>query len=162
MAEPDRHHAGTAAAGGRVSGAESAGVVKSHRVTESPRVVEPTRVTEPVAPELTRYTRYLMRRAFTHISAKSDRATVARDYAVLAALAAGHGASQLALAERLEINRTIMVKLVGRLQSAGAADPDPQPATAAPTCSASPTPAGRRWSRWSRRCGSATGSSRPG
>lgn len=120
MAEPDRHHAGTAAAGGRVSGAESAGVVKSHRVTESPRVVEPTRVTEPVAPELKRYTPYLMRRAHLHMTSTAERTTVARDYAVLAALADGHAASQLALAERLEINRTVMVRLIDRLQAAGA------------------------------------------
>lgn len=64
-------------------------------------------------------TAYLMRRAHAHVSAAPDRATPARDHAVLAALAAEPGASQQALAERLEINRTIMVKLVDRLQAAG-------------------------------------------
>ncbi|WP_052397635.1 MarR family winged helix-turn-helix transcriptional regulator [Streptomyces sp. NRRL F-5123] len=72
-----------------------------------------------LAPELTRYLPYLMRRAFAHVAAGADRSTQARDYAVLAALAAGHGTSQQALAERLEINRTIMVKLIDRLQGAG-------------------------------------------
>lgn len=72
-----------------------------------------------LAPELTRYLPYLMRRAFAYVSARADRSTQARDYAVLAALAAGHGSSQLALAERLEINRTIMVKLIDRLQAQG-------------------------------------------
>jgi DNA-binding MarR family transcriptional regulator len=60
-----------------------------------------------------------MRRAHAHVSSAADRATLARDHAVLAALAAEPGASQQALAERLEINRTIMVKLVDRLQAAG-------------------------------------------
>src|SRR5256714_3271542 len=72
-----------------------------------------------LAPELTRYLPYLMRRAFAYVSARADRSTQARDHAVLAALAAGHGSSQLALAERLEINRTIMVKLIDRLQDQG-------------------------------------------
>ncbi|WUH88811.1 MarR family transcriptional regulator [Streptomyces sp. NBC_00433] len=73
----------------------------------------------PLAPELTRFLPYLMRRAFAHVSSTADRSTQARDYAVLAGLADGHGTSQQALAERLEINRTIMVKLIDRLQAAG-------------------------------------------
>lgn len=72
-----------------------------------------------LAPELTRYLAYLMRRAFAYVSSKADRSTGARDFAVLGALAAGHGSSQQALAESLEINRTIMVKLIDRLQAQG-------------------------------------------
>jgi len=72
-----------------------------------------------LAPELTRYLPYLMRRAFAYVSSKADRSTQARDYAVLAGLADGRRTSQQALAERLEINRTIMVKLIDRLQAEG-------------------------------------------
>jgi DNA-binding MarR family transcriptional regulator len=72
-----------------------------------------------LAPELTRYLPYLMRRAFVYVSANADRSTQARDFAVLASLADQHVSSQQELAERLEINRTIMVKLIDRLQDAG-------------------------------------------
>src|ERR1700743_1440405 len=61
-----------------------------------------------LAPELTRYLVYLMRRVFVHVSANSDRSTQSRDFAVLAAVA-----------DRLEITRTIMVKLIDRLQAEG-------------------------------------------
>lgn len=72
-----------------------------------------------LAPELTRYLPYLMRRVFAYLTAKADRSTQARDFAVLAGLADGPEPSQQALAERLEINRTIMVKLIDRLESEG-------------------------------------------
>jgi len=72
-----------------------------------------------LAPELTRYLPYLMRRAFAYVSAKADRSTQARDFAVLASLDEQRVSSQLELAEKLEINRTIMVKMIDRLQAAG-------------------------------------------
>ena len=72
-----------------------------------------------LAPELTRYLPYLMRRAFVRVEASPDRSTQARDFAVLAAIADQSVSSQQELAERLEINRTVMVKLLDRLQGAG-------------------------------------------
>lgn len=72
-----------------------------------------------LAPELTQYLPYLMRRAFAYVSAHADRSTQARDFAVLTSLADQDVSSQLELAERLEINRTIVVKLIDRLQGAG-------------------------------------------
>jgi DNA-binding MarR family transcriptional regulator len=60
-----------------------------------------------------------MRRAFAYASANADGSTQARDFAVLASLADQRVSSQQELAERLEINRTIMVKLIDRLQEAG-------------------------------------------
>jgi DNA-binding MarR family transcriptional regulator len=72
-----------------------------------------------LAPELTRYLPYVMRRAFAHVSANAVRSTPARDFAVLANLADHHVSSQQELAERLEINRTSMVKLIDRLQDIG-------------------------------------------
>jgi DNA-binding MarR family transcriptional regulator len=72
-----------------------------------------------LAPELTRYLPYLMRRAFAYVSANADPTGLARDFAVLASLADQKVPSQQELAERLEINRTIMVKLIDRLQASG-------------------------------------------
>jgi DNA-binding MarR family transcriptional regulator len=72
-----------------------------------------------LAPELTRYLPYLMRRAFAYVSSRADRGTRARDFAVLATLADQQVSSQQELGERLEINRTIMVKLLDRLQALG-------------------------------------------
>ena len=72
-----------------------------------------------LAPELTRYLPYLMRRAFVYVAANADQRTRSRDYAVLASLADHQVSSQQELAERLEINRTLMVKLIDRLQEAG-------------------------------------------
>ncbi len=73
----------------------------------------------PLAPELTRYLPYLMRRAFSYVSANADSSNQARDFAVMASLADEPVSSQQELAERLEINRTIMVKVIDRLQAAG-------------------------------------------
>ncbi len=72
-----------------------------------------------LAPELTRYLPYLMRRAFAHVSATAARSTQPRDFVVLASLVDQDVFSQQELAERLEINRTIMVKLIDRLEDAG-------------------------------------------
>jgi DNA-binding MarR family transcriptional regulator len=72
-----------------------------------------------LAPELTRYLPYLLRKAFAFVSANSARSTQPRDFVVLASLVDQDVFSQQELAERLEINRTIMVKLIDRLQDAG-------------------------------------------
>jgi DNA-binding MarR family transcriptional regulator len=72
-----------------------------------------------LAPELTRYLPYLMRRAFAYVSSVADPGAEAYAFAVLATLADQRVSSQQELAERLEINRTIMVKLIDRLQAAG-------------------------------------------
>jgi DNA-binding MarR family transcriptional regulator len=72
-----------------------------------------------LAPELTRYLPYLLRRAFAYVSAHPVRSTRPRDFVVLASLADQGAFSQQQLAERLEINRTIMVKLIDRLEAAG-------------------------------------------
>jgi len=72
-----------------------------------------------LAPELTRYLMYLLRRVFAHISSIEVRSTQPRDLVVLASLAEQDVFSQQELAERLEINRTIMVKLIDRLEDAG-------------------------------------------
>ena len=72
-----------------------------------------------LAPELTRYLMYLLRRVFAHISSIEARSTQPRDLVVLASLAEQDVFSQQELAERLEINRTIMVKLIDRLEDAG-------------------------------------------
>jgi DNA-binding MarR family transcriptional regulator len=73
-----------------------------------------------LAPELTRYIVYLMRRTLSQISADtSPRDAAPRDFVALAVLAEQDVFSQQELAERLEINRTIMVKLIDRLQEAG-------------------------------------------
>jgi DNA-binding MarR family transcriptional regulator len=69
--------------------------------------------------ELTRYLSYLMRKAFTYVTASSARSTQPRDFVVLASLVDQDVFSQQELAERLEINRTIMVKLIDRLEDAG-------------------------------------------
>lgn len=72
-----------------------------------------------LAPELTRYLMYLLRRVFAHISTIEVRSTQPRDLVVLASLAEQDVFSQQELAERLEINRTIMVKVIDRLEEAG-------------------------------------------
>jgi DNA-binding MarR family transcriptional regulator len=62
----------------------------------------------------------LLRRVFTRITAAAaGDATASRDAVVLDVLATHDGSSQQELAERLGINRTIMVKLVDRLEAAG-------------------------------------------
>lgn len=80
-----------------------------------------------LAPELTRYLPYLMRRAFSYVSSVSDPSAESQLFAVLATLADQRVSSQQELADRLEINRTIMVKLIDRLQAAGHVTRTPNP-----------------------------------
>lgn len=73
-----------------------------------------------LAPELARYIGYLVRRVFAQFSTEiSHNGAQPRDVAVLTALAEQNAFSQQALAEQLGINRTIMVKLIDRLQATG-------------------------------------------
>jgi DNA-binding MarR family transcriptional regulator len=74
-----------------------------------------------LAPELTRYTIYLMRRVVAHFSADTTHRDdhQPRDFVILAVLADQDAFSQQELADRLDINRTIMVKVIDRLQAAG-------------------------------------------
>jgi DNA-binding MarR family transcriptional regulator len=83
-----------------------------------------------LAPELARYFVYLLRRVFSYLSADSAGAggQQPRDYVVLAVLADRDVYSQQELAEQLDINRTIMVKLIDRLQDAGYATRTVNPA----------------------------------
>lgn len=70
--------------------------------------------------ELSGYIGYLVRRVFAAMSAgAATPASRTRDFVVLSALAEQDACSQLDLAERLGINRTIMVKLIDRLQAVG-------------------------------------------
>jgi DNA-binding MarR family transcriptional regulator len=73
-----------------------------------------------LAPELSQYTVYMLRRVLSHISSDTmQRNAQAREFVVLAVLADHDVSSQQEIAERLDINRTIMVKLIDRLESAG-------------------------------------------
>lgn len=72
-----------------------------------------------LAPELTCYLPYLMRRAYVHVAGTVDRSPQARELAVLDSLADQQVSSQQELAERLEINRTTMVTLIDGLEAAG-------------------------------------------
>ena len=65
------------------------------------------------------YAGYLLRRVFAQFGADTSDGPPAQDFVVLNALADRDAHSQLVLAEQLGINRTIMVKLVDRLQDAG-------------------------------------------
>lgn len=73
-----------------------------------------------LAPDLTRYTGYLMRRVHARFAAdpRPDGGHP-RDFVVLAMLAGREAHSQQWLAERLGINRTIMVNLLDRLERDG-------------------------------------------
>lgn len=73
-----------------------------------------------LAPEMARYTGYLVRRVVAHFSTyPGDDEPQSRDVVVLAVLADQRVSSQQELADRLGINRTIMVKLIDRLQQVG-------------------------------------------
>jgi DNA-binding MarR family transcriptional regulator len=76
-----------------------------------------------LSPVLAKYTNYLMRRAFAHANRLSMETVTEvahpRDYLVLGVLAEKNAYSQQDLAERLGINRTVMVKLIDRLEDAG-------------------------------------------
>ncbi|MFI5727684.1 MarR family winged helix-turn-helix transcriptional regulator [Streptomyces cyaneofuscatus] len=69
---------------------------------------------------LTGFVGYLLRRVFAQLAACSDGPEDgSRDFLVLDALTGGDWASQLDLAERLGINRTLMVGVVDRLEGRG-------------------------------------------
>lgn len=81
---------------------------------------ETAEVSGALAPELTRFVGYLVRRVHARFAAEpGDRAARPRDYVVLSMLAEQDVHSQQWLAERLGINRTIMVNLIERLERAG-------------------------------------------
>jgi DNA-binding MarR family transcriptional regulator len=69
------------------------------------------------------YTGYLLRRIYARANKIAQTVmpdgTHPRDYAILRVLAAGDAYSQQELAEQLRINRTMMVKLIDRLEVAG-------------------------------------------
>ncbi len=69
----------------------------------------------------------LLRRAFVQVTGGGD-ASASRDAAVLEVLGVQESSSQRDLAERLGINRTIMVRLVDRLEAAGWVRRDRNPA----------------------------------
>lgn len=81
---------------------------------------ETAETTGALAPELTRYIGYLVRRVHARFATdpRQDNRRP-RDFVVLAMLAEQDVHSQQALAERLGINRTIMVHLVERLEREG-------------------------------------------
>jgi DNA-binding MarR family transcriptional regulator len=69
---------------------------------------------------LTRFTGYLLRRVFAQFSADTNVGGVdLRDLSVMEALAERDWISQLDLAGALDINRTIMVSLLGRMEELG-------------------------------------------
>jgi DNA-binding MarR family transcriptional regulator len=75
------------------------------------------------SPTLQRYASHLLRRAFHRASQLSHvglpHGLQPRDFTVLGVLAGQDVLSQQELAERLEINRTIVVKLIDKLAAAG-------------------------------------------
>jgi DNA-binding MarR family transcriptional regulator len=87
-------------------------------------VLEETAELTDVAPprELTAYIGYLLRRVYAQCDAGP------REYLVLDALAEDDVQSQQSLASRLDVSRTIMVRLVDRLEDAGLAARTPNPA----------------------------------
>jgi DNA-binding MarR family transcriptional regulator len=101
----------------------------------------------PLSPTLQRYVSHLLRRAFHRASQLSHVGLPAgmhpRDFAVLSVLAEHDVVSQQALAERLDINRTIVVKLIDKLAAAGYAVRTRNPADRR-THMLSITPGGRR------------------
>lgn len=90
---------------------------------------ETAEISGALAPDLTRYLGYLVRRVHARFAADPHHDDGRpRDFVVLAMLAERDVHSQQSLAERLGINRTIMVHLVDRLERDGyvarARDPD--------------------------------------
>ncbi|GAA0538012.1 hypothetical protein GCM10010172_19120 [Paractinoplanes ferrugineus] len=87
---------------------------------------------QPMSPVLRRYTSHLLRRAFhranqiSHVGLPGGLQP--RDLALLSVLAEQEVLSQQELAGRLEINRTIMVKLIDKLTEAGYAQRTRNPA----------------------------------
>jgi DNA-binding MarR family transcriptional regulator len=69
---------------------------------------------------LTNFIGYLLRRVFSQFAAQATDGDIdSRDFVVLEALADRDWLSQLDLAERLDINRTIMVSVIDRLEAKG-------------------------------------------
>ena len=101
----------------------------------------------PLSPSLQRFISHLLRRAFHRASQLSHvglpEGLHPRDFAVLGVLEEHDVVSQQALAERLDINRTIVVKLIDKLAAAGYAVRTRNPADRR-TYMLSITPAGRR------------------
>ncbi|MFC8284619.1 MarR family winged helix-turn-helix transcriptional regulator [Streptomyces cyaneofuscatus] len=89
--------------------------------TQAEETVEETAEVPGALPEaLTGFVGYLLRRVFARFAACSDGPEDgSRDFLVLDALTGGDWASQLDLAERLGINRTLMVGVVDRLEGRG-------------------------------------------
>jgi DNA-binding MarR family transcriptional regulator len=99
------------------------------------------------APALVGYTGHLLRRAAAKtrqiMQAAMPTGTQPREYVVLGVLADTAAISQQDLADRLAINRTVMVKLIDRLEAAGHAARSRNPADRR-SYVLSLTPAGRR------------------
>lgn len=90
--------------------------------TQNPvSATEATAEVPGVLPEaLTGFIGYLLRRVFAQFTTYADGPEDdSRDFLVLDALTGGDWVSQLDLAERLGINRTIMVGVIDRLESRG-------------------------------------------
>jgi DNA-binding MarR family transcriptional regulator len=87
--------------------------------------------TPAFTPALADYTGHLLRRAFARARDCAQqvlpRGRHPGEGAILANLAAGGAASQQELSERLRVNRTIMVRLVDRLEAAGLVRRDRNP-----------------------------------
>ncbi|MDQ3790177.1 MAG: MarR family transcriptional regulator, partial [Actinomycetota bacterium] len=84
---------------------------------------ETAELTDAAPPrELTAYIGYLLRRVYAQCDAGP------REYLVLDALAEDDVQSQQSLASRLDVSRTIMVRLVDRLEDAGLVTRTPNPA----------------------------------
>ncbi|GAA3302609.1 hypothetical protein GCM10020295_48860 [Streptomyces cinereospinus] len=84
------------------------------------RAEETAEVPGVLPASLTDYVSYLLRRVHAQFSATPDGTdTDSRDFLVLGALTGQDWASQLDLAERLGINRTIMVQVIDRLEARG-------------------------------------------
>lgn len=100
-----------------------------------------------ISPTLQRYTSHLLRRAFHRAGQLSHvglpEGLQPRDFTVLGVLAEQDVLSQQDLADRLEINRTIVVKLIDKLAAAGYAVRTRNPADRR-TYMLSITDAGRR------------------
>jgi DNA-binding MarR family transcriptional regulator len=87
---------------------------------------ETAELTGAVPPEeLTAYIGYLLRRVHAQCAADGGPP---REYVLLDALAEDDARSQQSLARRLDVNRTVMVRLVDRLEDAGLVARSPNPA----------------------------------
>lgn len=100
-----------------------------------------------IPPALAGFTEHLLRRACVRarqvMQGALPEGTQPRDYAILGVLAASDAISQQDLAGRLNINRTVMVKLIDRLEGTGLVTRTRNPADRRSHI-LSLTPAGRR------------------